>query len=317
MQRTFVLLCLATSASSLVMHHEKKPKSGSKAQTSAKSPEKEISAHVYVINLQDRVDRCTCMQTQLTDSPFRVFRQQAATRTSQFELCPDSDLAKQGVDRLGGYDKAAQSATFCSNQLIYNRVKADPNKPEFIIVMEDDIVIANHTKLWDSVKSFLKAEDCSVGGQHEWDHVIVDPWIHKESNLEPGPTKAGICKDGKTHHTLVQASHMYGAHMQLIRTSSLDKLLSQTKWHVADHFNIERRNGLRVWHWAPDVVKQSSAGPGDKRNFAREKLAQQCAATVMKSDISHTKPTSKLNDQRQEEGEDSSKYKLICPSKSV
>lgn len=230
-------------------------------------------ANVYVINLKARRDRCLCMSSQLINSPFPVFRIEAATPDTQFDLCPTLNNLKTGIGHQG-YEKnrntGAQTGLFCSNYLAWQHAttQSEDEKPAFTIIMEDDLILHDETKFWHELSSFL-GSDCE-GDQ--WDRVVVDTFAGS------GKSKQYSCKhQNGEKHTISDATGA-GTVLQIFRTSALHKYLGQTNPFITDKWQDQDvTNGtLRVWK--PNIANQAG-------RVRQEELAPYCSKTISKSDI--------------------------------
>jgi len=227
------------------------------------------TANIYVINMKERKDRCLCMASQLNNSPFPVFKITAATVDTQFELCP----AIKGLDRRGNVgtrNRGGQSALFCSNYLAWLHAAAPSSKADFTVVLEDDVIF-DQAQFWPELQNFLDS-DCE---DHVWDQILVDT-IHMKK-----PGKQYLCTNQMEQKRTITSGLGYGTHMQIFRTSSLHKYLSQMTLHTTDKWSAAPGNTtLRGWN--PNLVLQSSQL---KKLGIVEKLPSFCGRSTMHSDI--------------------------------
>lgn len=208
------------------------------------------------------------MATQLNKSPYPVFKIEAATNKTQFDLCP-SLKGLDGRGDVGTRNRGGQSALFCSNQLAWK--SGASSKADFIIVLEDDTIF-DQENFWPQLQKFLDS-DCE--GQ-QWDQVLVDT-IHAK-----GKGKEYSCKN----HALGTAGPIsstlgYGTHMQIFRTSSLHKYLDQKEVHTTDKWSMSPKDTI-LRGWYPNMVLQTSQL---KKLGKLDKLPSFCSASTEHSDI--------------------------------
>eukprot|EP00746_Dinoflagellata_sp_MGD_P006241 gnl/MRDRNA2_/MRDRNA2_112140_c0_seq1.p1 gnl/MRDRNA2_/MRDRNA2_112140_c0~~gnl/MRDRNA2_/MRDRNA2_112140_c0_seq1.p1 ORF type:complete len:151 (+),score=22.66 gnl/MRDRNA2_/MRDRNA2_112140_c0_seq1:73-525(+) len=119
----------------------------------ASSETQKKTAHIYVMTLPERKDRCGCMQNQLAAYPFPAFLLNATSPGNLQKHCPD--VKNHHEPELN--DK--RRCVFCSNRQVLEAAKRNPEKPDCIIIMEDDRAI-NQQGFWTHVQNFLN-RDCS------------------------------------------------------------------------------------------------------------------------------------------------------------
>lgn len=134
------------------------------------APEDEVpEIEIYVINHAHRRDRCACMNTQLQDLGYPIFRQEAANEMNYKELCPDLEHDKFKSD--------SEAATFCSHHLIWKRVASKKEKaPRFIFTMTDDVSLKKQRDEPDTVELFP-----NTLVDKEW---LADLWSKMKVNCE-------------------------------------------------------------------------------------------------------------------------------------
>jgi len=120
------------------------------------------SAHVFVINLDERTDKCGCMSQQLLKSPYPVTRFPAVTGTTLGEHCPNF-----WNNRLGGHSANNTMALTCSNVMVWEAAVKLADA-EFVIILEDDTILTDD--------AWAKMEEVMRGGCTEWDYIMVDSW---------------------------------------------------------------------------------------------------------------------------------------------
>lgn len=265
---------------------------------------KRKTAHIYVINLNKRPDRCKCMEKQLAGSPYQVFRQEAATPGNFHSRCP-------GV--IGQHSESHTSsakAIFCSNQLVYASINGTEDKADFYIIMEDDLQVKNSLEFWDQLQSFLNS-DCT---NDPWDILTVDTWaLHKKNNFEKAGTMTAKCPSDHAGSSSFQVyktnSTRYGAHMTIIKSETIPKLLHR-KLHIEDHYKQFEKDGIDVRYWQPELVSQASRWSkfdSDTINSVAKSNALQfhCSKSVKQSD-------NKVFSEGDNEGKQ--RVSLNCPS---
>merc|ERR1719281_1941773 len=136
--------------------------------------------------MDDRKDKCECMEKQLTDAPVPVERFSAIKL--QVTGGWGSDLpegACDGVFRNGQApgdwrDKGKILGLFCSNYQLWK--KAADQKEDIALIFEDDVVL--HEGFWDKINAFVQSNTT-------WDFVLLDTygWAEhtgrKEDEVEP------------------------------------------------------------------------------------------------------------------------------------
>lgn len=200
-----------------------------------------------------------------------VFRQKAATNLDHAELCPTLREAGKGGSRAWS-DK--QAALFCSNHLVWQRVNESEHKPEFVVILEDDVIIQRDFA--QRLEAFLQS-DCGKDGPDGWDVLGVDTFFMTKMHLE----KMGIVnkttgkalikntqcnyvdpKHPSVHHqpenrwSYTTNAHGAGTHMVIYRTAALPKLLTSTG-HIMDHYWLSKG---RTRMWNPMIAVQRTSG---------------------------------------------------------
>merc|ERR1719498_314988 len=184
------------------------------------------SANIYVLNLPKRKDRCQCMQSQLEGSPYKLVVQEAVEREKVNEHCPG--LLSEDKVKKGGETWAA---IFCANRLVLEEVSKSADKPDFVIIMEDDISI--HPTFLPKLQLLLN-DDCLTTAK--WDVMAVDTfpswWLagttpEDQKDLHRVQFKTCSSKANHLSHVYRSNSYYVGAHVQIIRTSQLDKVLAR------------------------------------------------------------------------------------------
>lgn len=124
--------------------------------------ERSSSAHVFVVNLDERTDKCGCMSQQLLSSPYPVTRFSAVSGDHLFEHCPNFHNK-----RLGGHSANNTMALVCSNLEVWEAA-VEMSDAEYIIILEDDAILSHD--VWD------KMDEVMHGSCSEWDYIMVDAW---------------------------------------------------------------------------------------------------------------------------------------------
>jgi len=205
-------------------------------------------AHIYVMNLKERRDRCECMRSQLKSSLFTVSRHEAVSKASLNEQCPDAPLNK------------TWAAIFCSNRQIISKALASPNKPKYIIIMEDDL--AFEPQFFTKLHSLLSNE--CLESSH-WDRMVVDTFdtlwtLDPKKQLHSLKRQHIQCNDqegSESHPELSKLYHAnkdsYGAHVQIIKSSALESMIN-SGFQTMDHW--DKFKNVTTIFWQPKLVKQ-------------------------------------------------------------
>eukprot|EP00746_Dinoflagellata_sp_MGD_P009032 gnl/MRDRNA2_/MRDRNA2_118195_c0_seq1.p1 gnl/MRDRNA2_/MRDRNA2_118195_c0~~gnl/MRDRNA2_/MRDRNA2_118195_c0_seq1.p1 ORF type:complete len:341 (-),score=39.15 gnl/MRDRNA2_/MRDRNA2_118195_c0_seq1:55-957(-) len=248
------------------------------------------SAQVFVINLADRKDRCHCMEMQMRSSPYPIFRQVAAEPKNLHQKCPNlSNRTKSGYDIT-----QAELSIFCSHRLVFERVLADPQKPDFIILMEDDLHFKKETEtqdpaapksqhniewyvnrtipFWTHVETFLNSNCASSS----WDMAAVDTNGRKRSP-EPPQHVHLECETQHGGYKLYSNDEMrWNANMLIIKTQNLQKLLDRHV-NVVDHFyRFRDDDNINIVFWHPGMIYQAN------KPF---RVPNGCSASITESDV--------------------------------
>lgn len=194
----------------------------------------------YVINLDDRKDRCSCMEKQLRSAPQAVYRVAASKgQDCGLKVADDCD----GGERFEG-----EQGLFCSNFNIWTR--ANGTYADFILILEDDVTLSGN--FWERLVSMLQS--CS-----KFDYLIVD--AHGQD-----PPKGPTC-DTNQHYQLLNANCTgrnpkycnLGTHVQVIRADFLPKLIAsaQAIGGGAMDFWWKRHAPGRSFVWKPNIAGQA------------------------------------------------------------
>jgi len=207
-------------------------------------------AHIYVMNLKERRDRCECMQTQVKSPLFTAFRHEAVSKAKLQEQCPDAPVNK------------TWAAIFCSNRQIINKALASPIKPKYIIIMEDDL--AFQPEFFTKLHRLLNNE-CL--GRNQWDRMVVDTFttfgkddprkvsfaLSRKSIQCNERGEEGFESDPQFHQLYHANRDSYGAHVQIIKYSALESMINGG-FHTVDHWRDFK--DVKTIFWQPNLVKQ-------------------------------------------------------------
>lgn len=235
------------------------------------------TAHIFVINLKDRTDRCQCMQEQLKDSPYEVFRQDAVTKHNYKDHCPGV------VGNLEARMTHEEQAIFCSNQMIYDRINRRNKTADFYINVEDDLKLKHPKKFWEELRHFLES-DCST---ESWDMIAVDTFGEGSSK---GDNSIGLRKGKQCFNNEHERSftvyegqgRRWGAHFTIVKASAIPKLMHR-HIHIADHFDSFRREGVTVRFWQPEFLMQMDSKTSNRYKDTVT-VPSECGKSVKKAD---------------------------------
>eukprot|EP00746_Dinoflagellata_sp_MGD_P153784 gnl/MRDRNA2_/MRDRNA2_84452_c0_seq1.p1 gnl/MRDRNA2_/MRDRNA2_84452_c0~~gnl/MRDRNA2_/MRDRNA2_84452_c0_seq1.p1 ORF type:complete len:282 (+),score=45.36 gnl/MRDRNA2_/MRDRNA2_84452_c0_seq1:136-981(+) len=225
-------------------------------------------AHVFVLNAANKTGRCRCASGQLAESgiPYSVSRVNAATPDTASELCKD---VKNVMDTP---HQGPEAALFCSNYLAWKEALENHADKDYIIVFEDDVFLEDKGNFWQKVDDFL-ASNCT-----NWDHITVDPY-----GYDFGPSKAHKdCPDFR----LRKPSIFGGAHMQMLRVSSLQDIVTYVNKHgsyIMDDVGQWMPNHMMKLVWKPHIVRQISPPGGKQLNT--KNIPEYCTHEVFKHTV--------------------------------
>merc|ERR1719335_1096098 len=192
------------------------------------------------MNLADRPDRCACMQQVLEDSPYPIFRQEAADVKTLKEKCPNVKLKSDPKPGFPAVFDPAASAVYCTNQLAFQTALDRKEKPDYIILVEDDLILKEG--FWKKLRAFLNDDNCL--SQEPWDLIAVDPFLTwkglPDYNHKTFGDDSPGCSTLKMPH-----KWLFGAHIQIVRSSNLEKVVNRHPG-ITDHFNMWRKKGFEV-----------------------------------------------------------------------
>ena len=219
-----------------------------------------LMAEIFFINLDSATLRQRCIQTQLDQShaPYKVTRFAARVIADLQDptLCPPSLLLRPTQSRqdknLFGPD-----ALWCSHYSLWQqmtwRQASDLQKPNFLIIFEDDVVLRHPTNFWPRVDAFLKS-DCAG-----FDWILVDAHA-----LESQWRKFDRMKKAGHEPVLEASSHQnWNAQMVIVRTSvlpTLIKFIQQIQKHPwpIDMLHMEPflTDRMKFGLWQPGISMQ-------------------------------------------------------------
>jgi hypothetical protein len=205
-------------------------------------------AHVFVINTEQAIDKCQCLSAQMAESgmPYSASRLAASTPKSMYKECKAVPKLKDLAHRPGtNHYVGAESALFCSNYRAWKEALANHSDKDYIIIMEDDLMLQKKDKFWKKVDWFLSEGKTSC---QEWDHINVDPYEGAYKNN-------GMCPKFK----LTNPTQSGGAHMQIIRREKLQELVDHAEKYGAglvDRFADWQPKDFRRFSWKAGIVQQ-------------------------------------------------------------
>lgn len=229
--------------------------------------------HVFFLNMRKHSDRCHCMASQLSDSPFPVTRIEAATPDNMNDLCPqiaqtalvqnqfnNSALIKSAGRRRKGVSindprTPGLYATYCTNYLAWNHFYEN-SEAEYALIFEDDIILGEG--FWERVQNFL-ASSCDA----DWDYVNVDGHATSVSRKLYGKFgQKATCRTSSGQKETLGVLNVRLTHFQIIRRSAIPLMLkhahthgfSCTEWYQ-DAFPSD---SIKMSHWAPGVCGQAA-----------------------------------------------------------
>lgn len=167
-------------------------------------------AHIFVINLDARKDKCACMATQLEHAPYPVTRFSAVSGDALFDHCPNFWNM-----RLGGDSANNTMALTCSNLEIWEQALALDS--EFVIILEDDVILSED--VWS------KMSEAMEGACDEWDYIMVDAW-HGNPNKPMPEFRCSPNADMPMYDLTVGFG---GSHFQIWRISALPGAIDQLR----------------------------------------------------------------------------------------
>lgn len=216
------------------------------------------------------------MKSQLTTSPYPVFRQEANTPDNFETNCPGVSDVKESIDDEVKDD--VNRAVYCSHQKIYDRANTQVEKADFYINMEDDVKITNESLFWEKLQEFLEG-GCA---EEKWDMIAVDTFgpgkLHRKTECSSPET-------GGKHYMHVFSNKRggrWGSHFTIWKAESLPKLLNR-RMHIIDHFERFRQDNITVRFWQPELLAQLSS-KASSLGYNDTSLPPGCGEGVRKED---------------------------------
>eukprot|EP00928_Gymnodinium_smaydae_P048186 TRINITY_DN32203_c0_g1_i1.p1 TRINITY_DN32203_c0_g1~~TRINITY_DN32203_c0_g1_i1.p1 ORF type:complete len:326 (-),score=45.91 TRINITY_DN32203_c0_g1_i1:94-1071(-) len=224
---------------------------------------------VYVINRDERRDRCRCMAEQLQEVKHAVFRQRAVSSDECYSL----GLRDDRPTLYGSRNHSAEKSLFCSNFLVWQ--KAQERDAEFVMIIEDDAGL--HPKFWNVVYDFLsKCNDIN--------YITVDP---KKATGRLVYDRIQQCEGFSNTYRPTRDQDYWGTGVQIIRKTYLRHMLSTARKHgmgPMDVWWMMRINDGSSVAWMPNILGQSEI----------HKFVAACGASAEKSDVEARKGSSLL-----------------------
>lgn len=201
---------------------------------------------IYVINMKERTDKCTCMQSQLNQLPANIFH---AIPSATGDDCPTENF-KEGM--RGGWDiQKAEKSLYCANRKIWER--AADSSADFIIILEDDSNL--HQGWFEKVREVMQCKD--------FNHLNVDTaggQDHDVGGITPGMAES---RDGYREDLCNNAGFMnhngWGSQMQIIKKSFLKTLISHSdkvQGAVDTVFIKSMGQDMGSFRWQAGIVSQ-------------------------------------------------------------
>jgi GR25 family glycosyltransferase involved in LPS biosynthesis len=209
-------------------------------------------AHVFVINTADKVGKCQCISAQMAESkiPYSVSKLIAATPDTYKKECKKVPGLQGMAQRPGAStNEGSESALFCSNYKAWNEALEKHADKDYIIILEDDVLLKGKADFWQKVDDFLSSE-CQ-----DWDYMNVDPY--EGAHFRPSHAKAK-CSDFKVMNPTTSG----GAHMQILKRDKLRDLISHVEKHgagVVDAPHGYMPKKMRRYSWKANIVQQFNA----------------------------------------------------------
>lgn len=195
----------------------------------------------YVINRDDRPDRCNHMENQFAKAPDDIM----------FQRVPPAGSGCVGGGFMGGGhgNEDAERSLFCTNKQIWEEA-SKRNDTDFIVIFEDDTVLSEN--FWTEVKHLLK--DCQAVNYIAVDTTETDG----NGNFVDTCSKEGF-------PNLEKMSGM-SAHTQIIRKDHLHRLIEKANevgGGAMDLWNRIHLQGDGEFAWRPGLSRQGEVGPSN------------------------------------------------------
>jgi len=224
------------------------------------------------------------MNEQLKECPFPVFRHKAADSTNYEDLC-------SGVENLHNAKVTLPSrANWCSQHQIWKSVSESTQKPDYVIVVEDDVYIPSN--FFQRAQRFLN----SSCGNQEWDILAVDTFETSKRNWNTEQYATPTLCDTDKAETILTYDNLFhtgaGSHMMIYRSNSLEKIL-RMPLQAMDKYQTYPRN-INLKFWNPKIIWQASVGPFKTQATEALWKITECNATDFKSTIGKNKKFNKF-----------------------
>jgi len=232
---------------------------GANGITSSGSAAAGVQIAAYIINLDERPDRCKCMQRQLEGQAWPLNRQSANGE------CPGLPKATEIVHPAEF--AVAERSLFCQNYQIW--LDASKSDGEHVIILEDDALLADD--FFDRVHSLVTT--CQ-----EFDYMLVDPLFFNADGATEHPKCPGVFKRERGFWT--------GTAVQIIRKAFLPTLIQKAElvgWGALDVWWQTFLANNAAYGWLGGVQMQASVG--NWQPIERRLQELKCDWSVTSSDI--------------------------------
>lgn len=172
-------------------------------------------AEVYVINLDERGDKCRCMKKQMRSSPWPTHRFPAVTSLIVNTTCPmvvEKLLTVKDIPLTSTHLKSA--ALVCSNLLVWQEFLKKSRAPN-LVIFEDDAIITD-PDMWSRLGSFLETPCAS------WDYLLIDAWTSKRRMVDTLVSEEHCSQMEINNLTF----HYSGSHMQVFSRKAVETLVA-------------------------------------------------------------------------------------------
>jgi len=217
---------------------------------------------IYVINLDHRKDRCECSKLQFEESPYPVYRFSAATSTNHLELCPSLKFSHKVPESLNL--DVRKRANYCSHHLVWKAVSEREDKPDFVIIVEDDVVVP--PIFWKQLHQLLHSDCLNT------ELIAVDTYGRGLRNK-----KSTCATETGVQELWGSTTDRYGSHFLITPTAILDQLILQN-WHGTDHWKNYQNVTVKIWQ--PTMLRRGSSFRRGQGNVPND-----CSPSVKQSDI--------------------------------
>lgn len=233
-------------------------------------------ADIFVVNLDDRKDKCHCMQEQLASSPWPAHRFSAVRGADVQQACPE--VIKGWHQETWDEEALNNAGLVCSNYLVLKQWLNTSMAP-FLIVFEDDCMITD-PGMWTKLTEFLQ-RPCV-----DWNYLMVDSWSPPGYEREVA-VSSEQCQGMEIHNLNFQFG---GSHMQVftrrMATWLVKWITDEQKVDVMDKmirtFQLGVHFDLKAFHVQANFVSQA--------RFVKDMVQQQCNDTVGTMEDRHAQP---------------------------